>query len=437
MDWVIPGIIVFVALLALLATGMPIAFAMGVVGVVGLLFFQGTEALYGIPVWTVGILNSFPLLAVPLYVFLGEILEFTGITEDLFGALRYFLRKLPGALNVSTIFGSAVFAAASGSSPATAVVMGRIAVPQMMRVGYNPGLSASTVAVGGTLGILIPPSIAMIIFGSMAEVSVGRLFLGGIIPGIVLALAMSIYVIFRCSVNRNLAPVTKERKTRREVLFLIGRTWPWLILIMSIMGSIYMGITTPTEAAALACAVAIALAIAYRRLHRKNLINALLSTVHTTCFVMLVLSSVYIFSRLTNFIGVTQGISSSVLGSDLPIWGVLGIIALIYFFLGMFIEPISIMLITIPIFMPIIRNLGIDPVWFGILTVINLEVALITPPVGMNVYVLYGIVNEYGVTLASLFRGVMGFLPIYFALMIILYLFPQLVLFIPNSMLGG
>jgi len=436
MEWVIPCILVISSLFVLFATGLPIAFAMSIIGLFGLAIMQGIPGLFGLPIWIFGSMNSFSLVAVPLFVFLAEVLEFTGITHDLFDLFRYSLRRIPGSLALSSVLGSAVFAAVSGSSMATAAVMGKIAVPEMLRSRYDQRLAAGAVAVGGTLGILIPPSIPMIILGSVAEISVARLFMGGIIPGIILAVALCTPILIACKYKRDLAPMVGERKSGREMIFLFLRTWPFATLIIGIIGSMYAGIATPSEAAGVGAVMSLVIAAAFGKLQWKTLKLTLLSTVKTTAFIMFIFATVTIFTRMTSLAGIPQGFVSLVVGASLSKWVVLLLMILIFFILGMFIDSISIILITMPIFIPIIRTLGFDPVWFGVLTVINLELGLITPPVGLNAYVVYGTISEEDVTLETVFRGIMPFMPIFLIVTIILIVFPNLVLWLPNSIFG-
>lgn len=436
MEWVMPCIIVVISLFGVLATGVPIAFGMGLIGVFGLLIIRGTPGLFGIPIWIFGAMNNFTLVAVPLFIFLAEVLDFTGITRDLFDVLRHFLRKIPGSLALSSVLGSAVFAAVSGSSMATAAVMGRIAVPEMLRSAYDKRLALGSVAVGGTLGILIPPSIPMIIMGSIADISVARLFMGGIIPGILLAFGLCIPILLFSCYKSNLAPapLVSERKSTRQLIFLVARTWPFAMLIIGIIGSIYCGVATPTEAAGVGCVLALMIAFAFRRLKWKTLKPALLRTVETTAFIMFILAAVTVFTRMTSIIGIPEGLASLVKQTNLSKWTVLLLMCLIYFVLGMFVDSISIILITLPIFVPIIKNLGFDPVWFGVMVVITLEFGLITPPVGMNAYVLQGIVAEEGISLETVFQGIMPFIPIFLVVLLILTIFPGIVLWLPNSL---
>lgn len=435
MDWWLAGIIVGGGLILLLASGIPIGFAAGVVGVVGLLITGQSHAVFSIATWSYGSLNDFVLIALPLFIFIAETVAFTGIGTDLFTALDKWIGRQPGGLAAASVAACAGFAAISGSSTATAATMGTITVPEMLKRNYNKSFCTGAVAAGGTLGILIPPSIPMVIYGISVEQSIGKLFLAGFIPGFVTAAMMIAFIIIVSRLRPSLAPrAAMARITWGERFIALLRVWPVVVVFLSIMVTIYMGIATPTEAAAIGAMVVLIYAAAMRRLTFKTLSGALLRTVQTTTFILILIIGMTILAYLLTTLRIPQELSRWVVDLGLSRWGVLWVIIATYFVLGMFLDVIGMLMLTLPIFFPIIVALGFDPIWFGIIVVLNLEVGLLTPPVGLNVYVLKGVVDRYGVTMADVFKGVFPFVGILLLSMVLLQLFPQLALWLPSTM---
>jgi len=434
-DWWLAGLIIGAGLVALLASGMPIGFAAGVLGVVGLLITGQTKAVFSIATWAYGVLDDFVLIALPLFILVAEVMAFTGISEDLFTALERWIGKLRGGLAAASIGACAGFAAVSGSSTATAATMGTITVPEMLKRSYNKSFCTGAVAAGGTLGILIPPSIPLIIYGIWVEQSVGKLFIAGIIPGIITAVMMMGFILTAAALRPALAPGTaSENVTWGERFLALFKVWPVVVMFLAIMGTIYFGIATPTEAAAIAVMIVLAFAALRKKLTLRNLTQALLGTVHLSVFILILIIGMTILAYLLTTLRIPQELSRWVVELGLSRWGVIWAMIATYFVMGMFLDVIGMLMLTLPIYFPIAVALGFDPIWYGILLVLNLEVALITPPVGLNVYVLKGVVDPFGIRMEDVFKGVIPFVVILLLSMVLIQVFPQLVLWLPQTM---
>src|SRR5262245_27923444 len=427
------GFLVFIlALIALMATRTPVAVALGTIGVIGTTIFISPDALRQLGNIAFTQSSNFVLVVVPLFVLMGEALAATGIGNDLFRAAHMWLRRLPGALAVATVFACAVFAAVCGSSPVTAATIGSMAVPEMIKRGYDKTLALGTAAAGGTLGILIPPSIPMIIYGVLTETSIGDLFIAGILPGIMMAFLFSATIIIKVMLRPELAPPVKEGTPWPVKWRALGSVTPVLLLALLVIGSIYFGVATPTEAGAVGAAGAIAIAGVMRYLTWGNLHQMLDSTVRTTAMFLLLFVGGLFSSFVLTRLGVPQGMSNFLTSLDVPPWVIIVLINLLLLVLGMFLDPTSILVIIVPIFFKSVVALGYDPVWFGVMVTIQIEIAAITPPVGFNLFVLKSVVP--GVEMMDVVRGSLIFLiPLRLGI-VILMMFPQIALFLPALM---
>jgi len=380
--------------------------------------------------------TSFSLIAVPLFVFMSGILLHSGIGKGLFTAVARWVGFLPGGLAVASVFSCAIFAAVSGSSVATAATIGMIAVPEMERRGDGRPLIIGSIAAGGTLGILIPPSVPMIIYGVMTETSVGHLYMAGIIPGVVLALLFAVYVIVYALIWPASAPrVAEDRGSVRDKLRSLGEVAPVAILIFVVLGSMYLGIVTPTEAAALGSVVSIALALVYGDLSWRALNQAFQETVRTTSMVMLIIVFAAIFSHVIALIGTPRALLRTVLALGLPKWALFTAIFSVLLVIAYALEELSVMIILLPILFPLITGLGFDPVWFGIIMVVWLEIGFITPPVGLNLFVIQGLMP--GSTAWEVTVGTTPYVILMVLLVVVLFFFPELALWLPGQMMPG
>ncbi len=431
------GTILIAGLFLLFATGFEISISLGIVGVVGLLYLRGWTVGMGVVgsiAWSTA--TSFSLIAVPLFVFMSGILLHSGIGKGLFTAVARWVGFLPGGLAVASVFSCAIFAAVSGSSVATAATIGMIAIPEMERRGYGRPLIIGSIAAGGTLGILIPPSVPMIIYGVMTETSVGHLYMAGIIPGVVLALLFAVYVIVYALIWPASAPrVAEDRGSVRDKLRSLGEVAPVAILIFVVLGSMYLGIVTPTEAAALGSVVSIALALVYGDLSWRALNQAFQETVRTTSMVMLIIVFAAIFSHVIALIGTPRALLRTVLALGLPKWALFTAIFSVLLVIAYALEELSVMIILLPILFPLITGLGFDPVWFGIIMVVWLEIGFITPPVGLNLFVIQGLMP--GSTAWEVTVGTTPYVILMVLLVVVLFFFPELALWLPGQMMSG
>jgi C4-dicarboxylate transporter DctM subunit len=431
------GTLLIALMFLLLAMGLEISIAMGIVGVLGLLYLKGWMVGLGV-VGSIAWSNatSFSFIAVPLFVFMSGILLHSGIGKGLFTAVARWVGFLPGGLAVASIFSCAIFAAVSGSSVATAATIGMIAIPEMERRGYARSLIIGSLAAGGTLGILIPPSIPMIIYGVMTETSVGHLYMAGIVPGIVLALMFAVYVIGYAMIWPHAAPrVAEDRGSFREKLRSFQEVAPVAILIFVVLGSMYLGIVTPTEAAALGSLVSLVLARLSGGLSWRTLNQAFHETVRTTSMVMLIIIFAAIFSHVIALIGAPKALLATVMTLGLPKWALFTVVFAFLLVIAYALEELSVMIIILPILFPLITGLGFDPVWFGVIMVVWLEIGFITPPVGLNLFVIQGLMPGAGAREVTV--GTTPYVLLMILLVIILFIFPDLALWLPAQMMPG
>ncbi len=427
-------VIAFGILLGLLLIGMPIAVIMVLLGAVGgvLVFGWPLFESIGSVVW--GVQNENILTAIPLFILLGELLLRSGIADRMYSALSIWLGRLPGGLLHTNIGCSALFAATSGSSVATAATIGTVALPALNERGYTKSQSLGSLAAGGTLGILIPPSVNLLIYGSLTNTSIGQLFVAGIIPGILLTLLFMAYIGV-ANFNRK-ADIQAVELPLKEKIRALGDLVPPLLIFFIVMGSIYFGIATPTESAAIGVVVALGLAWREGALSFEFLHRCFFHTARTTGMVLLIITGAFILNVTLALVGIAQTMTQWVAELGLSATGLLLVLILFYLLLGMFMDVLSMQVLTIPVAFPIITAVGIDPIWFGVFIVLMCELGLITPPVGMNLYVVQGVRQDGGP-----FSEVMwGALP-YAALMLvftgIMIAFPGLVLWLPQTMFGN
>ena len=424
------GFVVFVVALTLfLATGVPVAVATGLIGIIGTLLFLSPHALGQLATIAFTQSGYFVLIVVPLFIMMGEALAVTGIGRDLFHAARLWLRRVPGALAVGTIFACTGFSAVCGSSPVTAATIGAMSVPEMVRFGYDRRLALGATAAGGTLGILIPPSVAMILYGVITETSIGALFIAGMLPGLMMAALLSLTVVLLVLRNPALAPPVTTIVDRGERWRSLRVVMPVLLLAFLVLGSIYFGVATPTEAGAVGAAGAIVIAAASGALRGDVPWRILGNTVRTTAMFMLLLIGGLFSAYMLARVGVPQGMAKMMISLDVPPWAIVIAINLLLILLGMFMDPMSVLVIMVPIFFPAVTAMGYDPVWFGVLVTINIEIAAISPPVGFNLFVLKSVIP--GTELADVIRGSLIFIAPLALGILLLIIFPEIALFLP------
>lgn len=421
--------------LILLALRVQIGVALGLVSFLGIAVLLNFKAAWGIvtaiPFNFVGDWN---LTAIPMFLLMGFVASEAGLSSGLFRAMRILLSWMPGGLAVSSVGANAVLAAASGSSVATASAFARIATPEMLRYGYHPGLATGVIAAAGTLGALIPPSILMVLYGYLAEVSIARLFAAGVVPGILTAFAFAAMIIVRCLINPKLAPKVEDKFTREEKLAALRETWPLPVIILAVLAGIFTGLFTPTSAGAIGAALAILLGIVSGKMNLQVMRGALEATLLSTASIFIVIIGTSLLSRFMALSGVPAYTAGLLVEFGTTPLMVLLAVALLYLFLGMFLDSMGILLLTMPIILPMARESGIDLIFFGIILVKLLEIGLLTPPVGLNVYVIKGALGDR-VSLTTIFKGVGWFIVIDLILLGVLIAWPELVTWLPNLML--
>ncbi len=426
------GILGIIILFILLASRIYIGIAMALVGFLGFSYLSGLStglALLGMVPYGTGSFYTFSVI--PLFVLMGQLAFYSGMSHDIYRAVHKWMGHLPGGLGMATIAGCAGFAAICGSSLATAATMGTVALPEMRKYRYDLGLATGSIAAGGTLGILIPPSIGFVIYGILTEESIGRLLLAGILPGLLLAglYMLSIYIL--CKRNPQLGPAGPNVPLKEKMLALTG-TWSMLLLFVLVMGGIYLGVFTPIEAAGVGASGALVIAVIRKKMSFSILLKCLQDTLRTTAMIFLILIGAEIF---TLFLGASKlpMLLADVVGALPPHrYIVLSIILMLFVILGCVMDGIAMIVLTIPIIFPVVQALNFNPIWFGVLMVIVLEMGLITPPVGLNVFIIKGVAKD--VPLKVIFKGIIPFLVASVVAIILIMILPEIALYIPTQM---
>lgn len=427
------GVLAFGSLFLLMGLGVHIGIAMGFVGLVGLVYFGGLDragSMLGLT-WFAQT-SSYVLATVPLFILMGQVAFHSDIAKDFYEMAYKWVGRLPGGLAMATVVGCAGFAAVCGASTATAATMTTISLPEMKRYKYDMKLAVGVLASGGTLGILIPPSLTMIIYGSMVEQSIGKLFIAGILPGILTASLYMIMILVRCRLNPRLGPPSGAVGFRERVVSMKGGAWIVLLFLL-VMGGIYMGWFTPTEAAATGAFGAIALAVLLRRLDRKRLNDSLMDTGRTTAMIFMIIIGAVLFGQFVALTRVPAQFADFLAGLEVNRYVVFALIVLMYLVLGALMDELAMILITIPIIFPVIVTLGFDPIWFGVMLVVFCQLGLILPPVGMNCFVIAGMARD--IPLEDVYKGIMPFAFTEIFIVVLLTAFPQIVLWLPTQMI--
>lgn len=426
------GFIAIGVLFVLILLRVPIGMALIAVSFVGIWSIMGIDvALSSVGIIPFNFAANWTLSSVPLFLFLGFICYHTQLTQGMFKAARAWLSSIPGGLAIASVVGSAGFAAVSGSSIACSAAMGRIAVPEMMRYRYDPSLATGTVAVAGTIGALIPPSILMILYGVISQTSISRLFLGGITAGLITILGYIFVILIRVKLNPSLAHDTNEKIPFTEKIASLRDTWPVFAIMIGIFGGLFGGIFTPTEAGAVGAALACLVAITKRVMTWEAFKKAAIETLVTTSALLIIAVGASLLTRFLVFSGSSDFLSDLILSLNAnEIVIMLGIVVL-YLLLGMILEPVGCMLLTLPIILPVIESTSFSLIWFGVVLTKLLEIGMVTPPVGMNVFVVKSVVGNL-VTTSQVFRGILWFLVMDIVLIFIFIVYPDLILFLPN-----
>jgi tripartite ATP-independent transporter DctM subunit len=428
------GLVALAILFVLLGLQVPIAIAMIVVSFAGVWAMIGLAPAIGVLANTpYEFIASWTLSAVPMFLLMGFVAYHGGLTAGLFDAAKVGLRKVPGGLGIAAIVACSGFAAVCGSSLATAASLGRIAIPEMVRAGYSPRIATGTLAAGGTIGALIPPSILMIIFGVFAETSVTQVFMGGISVGLLTALSYVIVILLIAWLRKDLIPAEPVGVADLDARKVMLAVWPILVLIALVFGGLFSGLFTATEAGAVGAAGALVLVALTGRLNWNVLRQSVLETLGTCASLFIIGVGAVMFTRFLGLSGVAGLVSGAVQASDLNYYQLMLVIVVIYLILGMFMEPFGAMLVTLPVLLPVLALHDINLVWFGVFLVKLLEIGMITPPLGMNVFVIRNVAGQYA-NLTDVFRGVTPFLLADLVLVAILVAFPAIVLFLPQAL---
>ena len=434
MDPLIMGLLGLAAIFVLILLGMRIAFATALVGFVGLWVMKNMVVAGKVVGFLPhGIVAHYSLSVIPLFIIMGYYAFYAGMTDDIFFTARQWIGHLPGGLAIATVFGCAGFAACTGASTASAAIMGRVAIPEMQKYGYHPRLAAGVVAASGTLASLIPPSVILVVYGIITEQSIGALLVGGFIPGVVSAVIYAGMIYTRVKLFPELGQV-QPRASWKSRFVSLRRTWGVLLLIFLIIGGIYSGVFTPTEAGGAAAFSAFLMALFMRRLTMERLKESLLETGRTTIMIFAIIVGVLIFVRFLALTGLPTRFAEFILALQVPRLLILILILCVYIFLGMFLDAIGMLMLTLPIVFPAVVALGYDPIWFGIIAVKMCEICLITPPVGLNCYIVRSVAPN--ISLENIFRGVIPFVAMDILTVAVFIAFPQIITFLPSKMMG-
>jgi C4-dicarboxylate transporter DctM subunit len=436
------------ATLVVMFSGIPIAFALGMVATAFMYFFMPASSLDTITQNVYEEMASITLLSIPLFIMKGAAIGKSPAGRDLYSAIHAWLNKVPGGLGIANVFACALFAAMAGSSPATCSAIGSAGIPEMRRRGYSPGFAAGIIAAGGTLGILLPPSITMILYAVAAEQSLGRLFLAGIGPGLMLVLLFAGYAVYRARKEYRLAHAAYQRGgeksayldvhtyTLAEKVEMLPRVLPFLILLTGVMVALYGGYATPSETAGLGALLAIVLMAAVYGIWRpKELGPILSSTIKESTMLLLIIGMSLLYSYVMSYLHISQSAAEWVVGLHLSKWVLLSVILSMVIVFGFFLPPVSIILMTAPIILPPLREAGFDLIWFGVVMTIVMEMGLIHPPVGLNIFVIKNIAPD--IPLSDVIWGVMPFVALMFLAVVLLCVFPQIATALPDMIMGG
>lgn len=427
--------------LIIMLSGVPIAFALGIVAVGSILLFLDLSVFDLTAEFVYGSLDNFALLAIPLFVYMGAVFAGSRAGTEVFSTAQKWLGRLPGGLAISSVVASALFAALSGSSAATAAAVGKIAIPEMKKRGYSNQVASGAIAAGGTLGILIPPSVTLILYGIAVEQSIGKLFMGGIIPGIVVTFLFCLWIFIAVQREKK----TMSLKATDETPYLPTFSWserfmsffhvlPFLLIIAGVLASLYLGLATPSEGAAVGAILSVVMVIViYRSMTWNKMMSMLLEATKESTMILLIIAFSALIGTVLSFLSVPQDLANYITQLDVSKWVIMIFINIFLLILGCFLLPVAIVMMTSPILFPIITGLGFDPIWFGIVMTINMEMGLITPPVGMNLFVVKGIAPD--IPTGDILKGAIPYVAVLGVAIVIFSIFPGIVTWLPNLLI--
>ena len=435
MDPLILGALVGISTILILFSGISVGIGLLVVSGLFIIIFDGAPSLALMPEIFFGKLDSFALLSIPMFIIMGASISSTRAGADLYEALERWLTRVPGGLVISNLGACAMFAAMSGSSPATCAAIGKMGIPEMLKRGYPEGIAAGSIAAGGTLGILIPPSVTMIVYGIATETSIGRLFLAGVIPGLLLVALFMAWSIYATWSSGNQALMVKTVYSWREKFEILPRVLPFIAIIIGVLYSMYGGVATPSETAAVGALLCLIIAIViYRLTSPKDLWLVLKDSTKESVMILFIIAAAGVFSYMLSSLFITQSIAEWIGTLDINRWYLMIIINLFLLIAGFFLPPVAVILMASPILLPIIVNAGFDPIWFAVVLTINMEIGLISPPVGLNLYVINGIAPQ--IPLKSVLLGSLPFVGCMVLAILLLCLMPSLATWLPDTLMG-
>jgi tripartite ATP-independent transporter DctM subunit len=441
MDPVTSGITVLVLALLFLFSGMPIAFALGAASLLIMLIFMGPYQFAMLADVIYSGMDNFGLLAIPLFIFMGIIVAATRAGADLYECFHKWMYKIPGGLGMANIGSCAVFAALTGSSPATAAAIGSTGIPELRKRGYTPSLACGLICAGGTLGILIPPSVTMIVYGIATETSIGKLFIAGVIPGIMITALFCLWVLI-VYIKKGKAPLVDADGAALDTYNFMDKVrasvkiFPFILIIVMVLVSLYGGWATPSEAAGVGAFLVLVLAMGIYRAYRPGQVKSIMMrSLKESTMIMMIIAMSFLFSSVLTELYITQTVAKSLVGLEVNRWVIMFLINVMLIVIGFFLPPVAAILILAPILHPVILGLNFDPIWFGVIMTVNLEVGLITPPVGLNLYVIQGIAPD--VHIDQVLKGALPFVIILLLSIVILSVFPALATWLPATMIGA
>jgi C4-dicarboxylate transporter DctM subunit len=429
------GLIIFTVTILLLLTGAPVAFVLGAIGIMFLVIFQGFDSLQVAAETLYAGLNDFTLVSIPMFIMMGAAIGSSPAGRDLYVALDRWLYRVPGGLVISNLGACAIFAALTGSSPATCAAIGKMGIPEMRTRGYRDEVATGSICAGGTLGILIPPSITFILYGIATETSIGRLFLAGVFPGLLLLGLFIAWTLIYMKVTGHQGYAADFRYSWKEKLSSIPKVAPFIVIVVGVMYVLYGGVATPSEAAGVGAALCIVLAIVIYRMWRpRQWWEMLRSTTRESVMILMIIGTAVLFGYMLTSLYITQTLAQSIAAMDVNRWVLMALINVFLLVCGCFIPPAGIILMTAPILLPIITAAGFDPVWFGVIVTINMEIGLITPPVGLNLFVVNAIAPD--VPTNKVLWGSVPYVIMMIVGLIILSIFPGIATWLPDHLMG-
>ena len=426
--------VVMLMFLVLLAAGMSVPFAIALPGTAYIIIQGGLPAMKGLGFVSWGSMNSFTLTAIPMFIFMAEVMQRSDLSSRIYRGLSQLVSRIPGGLLQTNIAGCAAFAAISGSSVACAASIGSVALPQLLERGYSRTLSAGSICAGGTLGILIPPSLAMIIYGTFTDTSVAKLFMAGVVPGLMLTTMFMMYIAIHALLKPSVAPREQSNLTLAKILVAFADVFPFFILVGAVLGTMYAGLVTPTEAAAIGSVFAILIAMVWGRMSFGIFLDSIKGTIQLVGNLLFIIYAAYIFSYGISLGGVGEALTSYMVGLDLDRWSFFLALFVLYTILGCLVESVGMIVITVPLLYPVLLKYGIDPVWFGIVLVMFIELGAISPPIGINLFVVQSIWTG---TMKEVVLGTIPFHLIMFLMLAFLVFWPQIALWLPQRMAAG